>query len=1191
MGIAIVDFNQATFTSGFAWDTDPYTAGTWVLSITGLDGGANTTALRNPGADNGDPNWQLLTVVDAGPNLPAMTVWARKVTKTEALHISVPGQNGTDTIGVLYALTGLRDSPHASDVFSVGSSSSGTSDTSQMAPYYAPDGTETVIGVWYSGAVTNYTLGGLTARAELDGSSSTVRSGEKVITTAGPSSLTATSSAGAPWVALTIAAREDPGTSVTFPNEPLKTTIELALGANPNQDPAYWAGLWTDVTDYAYTRDKVLISRGRQDEASSANPSSMTVTLDNTDGRFTRLNPNSPYYGLLNKNTPMRLWVDAGNGPALRYTGFVSEWPPRSQGSEIDEHMPIRADGTLRRLSKGQVVKSALFGTILDVGGASGYWPLETGGFSGLPNGTDMVVRGTATFSGTSLPGSAGSVTVPIGSSASAPTTGMPDTSCWQVSFWLEVQEGTTDVSPVICWTTTGSTFGRWIAYANSPSNVGVVSVEVTEQNNATTVAVVGITDVRGVGPILVTIFSRPSGGGNTIVNVYLNGVLDNSSVVSSDIVSPITAVGINNRTLASGLSIGGQVSHLHVSANATGTLDPVVGWIVDAGLGHPGERACDRIRRISSENGILVPIVGDDGTSELMGPQPVGDFVTVLHDCEETDGGYLYELKDGRLGYQTRSDRYNKVSALSLDYPSGHLSPPLEPTDDDQHTLNDFIATRSGGGSARAFDQNHIDSVGLYPDAKDTNVFEDDQLPSQAGWRVHLGTAEGLRFPAISPNLMLNPELIPDWSLLDVGQLSTLTDPGRDLPPGQIDVFVEGYSEEIDTVSWVATANCSPADPWRVGVTDDMVLGHVDTDGSSLTAPLGVPGVAPTTLSEDFEDTTYNVTITNGGNASWARSNTTSHSGSWSFKAGTITDNQTSDAAVTVPAGYKTLLFWFKVSSEYTFDFLRVLVDGVEKAAYSGEVDWGLGAVNVSGATTVTFRYSKDAFSSSGLDTAFIDDLLFTTPETMSVRADVGSDWTTYYGDLTFDATVAGEQMTVVGITAKATLNPDPGFNTVVAWSASGGTFTATGVGQLTPNGTSGTVQVFSTPRVNVTAGGGYTATTLLQDSVSRSVNFVVNWYNASNSLVSSSTKATSLAANVLTSVSMDLVAPAGATKAEIGATMTGTPPATNVLFLDEMYLIQHQVFSVIRSVNGISKAHSSGEDVRLTQSSIVSM
>jgi hypothetical protein len=48
----------------------------------------------------------------------------------------------------------------------------------------------------------------------------------------------------------------------------------------------------------------------------------------------------------------------------------------------------------------------------------------------------------------------------------------------------------------------------------------------------------------------------------------------------------------------------------------------------------------------------------------------------------------------------------------------------------------------------------------------------------------------------------------------------------------------------------------------------------------------------------------------------------------------------------------------------------------------------------------------------------------------------------------------VGCEQMTVTAITAQATLNSDPGFNTPVAWSASGGTFTATGVGQLTPSG-----------------------------------------------------------------------------------------------------------------------------------------
>lgn len=60
----------------------------------------------------------------------------------------------------------------------------------------------------------------------------------------------------------------------------------------------------TDVTDYL--RGSVGITRGLQSEGSTAGPASMSCTLDNSDHRFTRSNPDGPYFGQLVRNTPIR---------------------------------------------------------------------------------------------------------------------------------------------------------------------------------------------------------------------------------------------------------------------------------------------------------------------------------------------------------------------------------------------------------------------------------------------------------------------------------------------------------------------------------------------------------------------------------------------------------------------------------------------------------------------------------------------------------------------------------------------------------------------------------------------------------------------------------------------------------------------------------------------------------------------
>jgi hypothetical protein len=834
------------------WNGTNGDPGTWLLVIQGASGGLiSNMGDGDPGAGFGWPpgSWQLLAQADAGQGLPKLRVWAMRFIDTVSRSFRV----GDDTPGIdvhshVYFLHGVRPGLDAAEVFSVGANDSTNAGVgaSQQVPTYSPDADGLLIGAWISGAVANYSsLGGLTARAEVDGASSTSRTGEETLSAAGPSSLTASSSVAAAWAAVSIAVRPDAGASVTFSQEPLVLKTEAAFGANPNRDPAYWAGLWTDISDDA--RSAATIERGRADEASTVQPSSLTLKLDNTAGRYVRQNPYGPYYGLLSKNTPLRHWVDAGDGPRLRYTGFVSEWPPRSQGGEVDENMPVRADGATRRLSRAKGLNSPLYRAILARGGLSGYWPLETD-FSSALGGAAMRTKGEFTFGDGGPPGSAGAVSTTKNAIATTSLVGMPDLDGWAVSFWLDIPEDfdtANDTSIMVTWTTPGSRVSNWVCYMNpsSPGTIIVGAFTVGEQALAAT-----FTDLvaAGAGPYLITCIAFPNGSDVSFgawVNTIDGSVSEQTgSSISGDVVSPITNVGINTQVdLATGTSKG-SVSHLMALAAADPT-DHSVGlwgsatWIRVAGSGYAGEIAADRLRRISAEENFPVVIVGDDGTSTPMGPQPTARFLDILQDCETADGGVLYERRDGRLGYQIRSARYNATPALTIDYAAGDLAPPLEPTDDDQHSLNDYTSSRDGGGSYRVIDQTHKDTVGEYASSGTVNVADDTQLPDDAGWRVHLGTADGLRYPSLTPNLNGRPALIPAWADLDVGQAIAVTNPGRDLPPGTINVFAEGYTETIDTVSWTATANASPGDPWDVIVLDDDTLARLDTAGSALAA------------------------------------------------------------------------------------------------------------------------------------------------------------------------------------------------------------------------------------------------------------------------------------------------------------------------------------------------------------------
>jgi len=73
-------------------------------------------------------------------------------------------------------------------------------------------------------------------------------------------------------------------------------------------------GTWTDLSTRPRGEQKITIKRGRANEQSRVIAQSCNASLNNRDGVLSNRNPNSVYYGLLPRNTQMR--VSAGTGDA-----------------------------------------------------------------------------------------------------------------------------------------------------------------------------------------------------------------------------------------------------------------------------------------------------------------------------------------------------------------------------------------------------------------------------------------------------------------------------------------------------------------------------------------------------------------------------------------------------------------------------------------------------------------------------------------------------------------------------------------------------------------------------------------------------------------------------------------------------------------------------------------------------------
>jgi hypothetical protein len=71
-----------------------------------------------------------------------------------------------------------------------------------------------------------------------------------------------------------------------------------------------WLGAtlgWVDISGYVYQRNGLSIRRGRADEQTRVGASSLSLTLNNRDNRFTPQNAVGPYYGLFGRNTRLRV--------------------------------------------------------------------------------------------------------------------------------------------------------------------------------------------------------------------------------------------------------------------------------------------------------------------------------------------------------------------------------------------------------------------------------------------------------------------------------------------------------------------------------------------------------------------------------------------------------------------------------------------------------------------------------------------------------------------------------------------------------------------------------------------------------------------------------------------------------------------------------------------------------------------
>ncbi|TDE40495.1 hypothetical protein E1295_31850 [Nonomuraea mesophila] len=605
---------------------------------------------------------------------------------------------------------------------------------------------------------------------------------------------------------------------MAFPADPLDVLVELLID-----------DVWTDITADVLVRAGISLTRGQKDEGSRADVSKCALTINNANGVYSPRNPTSPYYGLIGRNTQIRVSAEG----VVRFVGEVSSWPPRWDITGADVWVPVEASGITRRLGQGAApLRSALYRGLTNPALTNppvAYWPCEdvegaTSFASGI-GGPSMTFTGDPDLG--SYRGFAASAPLPL-LNDSVWTGVVPayvPTGAATIRFLMFVPDTGIEGDEALVTVYTSGSAAQWVIRYGDPG--GALKVQAYDEDGNVIMDSGFVTfDVNGRRLRVALDLEQVGGDIKWDISTVFPGA--SSGLTFGNFLAGET-LGQVQRVL---VSVGGGITdtaigHISVQPQVESifALGPQVG-------GYVGETAGRRIERLCAEQQIPFTFVGDLDDTVRMGAQTPDSLLNLIGEAADTDLGILYEPRHAfGLAYRTRTSMHNQSAAAELDYSAGHLVPPLEPVDDDQAVRNDVTATRKDGSSARAVVESGPMStaappagVGRYDEDVTVNVETDNGLPDQAHWRAHLGTVDETRFPTIAVDLTV-AALVDDLGLtaaltdLDVGDRLTVDNPPPWLPPDPISQIVVGFTEHLDAYGWRFTYNCVPERPFQVAV------------------------------------------------------------------------------------------------------------------------------------------------------------------------------------------------------------------------------------------------------------------------------------------------------------------------------------------------------------------------------------
>lgn len=581
--------------------------------------------------------------------------------------------------------------------------------------------------------------------------------------------------------------------------------VAVAVAFNAGYATPAASRVWTDITQYVEARDELTAQFGRGDELAEADANTLSLTLDNTDGRFTAGLSTSPYYPNVKIGRPVRVTVTPTGQPATTAVFFVDEWPTEWPGGSASyAKTTITCSSQMSRLGLNDPLSTLPANEL-----AAGALPYEV--YAPL---VAVVSPLTEVESGVAVK------MEPPPDGVAPATDGLPLAKFTEGGRQLELgfRSAASRTAALLFRipSTDGDIYELWSEHSNSDERGRLVRVETVSGS----LSLVNYT-VPGPTPISATSTGSGFNDGElhslvivtsaSSVIVYVDGVQQITALASS-FPDAWTRLGGIASVLGNPSSTGAAQIGRFLWDDSAWSLAQAQEYDQIVRLGFPGESPSDRLARYASYASVA-------DTSFTGGTAPIAHIDTtdrtvldLMRTVARTDGGALFDAPDGTLTYRGREDRYDETSAQTFDMSAQEVEAGYAPKLDRSTLVNEARATAADGTEFTATDQTSIDEYGRHSAALELATDDYDDVEAAAWWRVNTYAEPEARVPTLAVDLApLSSVRQAEILALTVGSQITVTNHPSQARATSEDYFVEGWAWEISPDAFRIVFNLSP--------------------------------------------------------------------------------------------------------------------------------------------------------------------------------------------------------------------------------------------------------------------------------------------------------------------------------------------------------------------------------------------